>query len=298
MIAPARAPQPRRTGSDLRYKWLTRAQRLAEKEALNVITPLVSQSSTTTTSSSSSSSSSIPTLVSSRLQAVLQNVASNRKEGCKQLVVVESEHLAYTLHRHLCKQGLHVIEIMANPLATRQQEFLDTAAVMRFNAASPATIALLCLTSSSSSLTETMGEMMVEEEEGEKVKSILASVLRVDVVVVAEKVIAPSSITLYQNLLATLASPLNASTHIVEILSETESRLNLRIPRGKVSNESAAANCIKQLLALSTPKKEKEKPLVCEVLDEGNWRLLEKDHCDRDFLFPVNECRKMKKSLS
>ena len=210
------------------------------------------------------------------------------------MVVVESEHLAYTLHRHFCKQGLGVIEIMVNPSATRQQEFLDTATVMRFNATSPATIALLCLTSSSSSsssLTSTTGEMMVEEKK--EVKSILAGVLRVDVVVVAEKVIAPSSITLYQNLLATLASPLNASTHIVEILSETESRLNLRVPRGKVSDESAAANCIKQLLALSTPKKEKEKPLVCEVLDEGNWRMLEKDHCDRDFLFPVNECRKM-----
>ena len=227
--------------------------------------------------------------MSSRMRAVLQGVATHRKQGHKQLLVVESEQLAHSLHRHLCKQGLSVIDFPMNPSARTAGEFLQAAAVARFNAASPATIALVCLSHASPALTGKTTATSTAREEGIP----LSTIPRVDLVMTAEKLVMPSSVSLYQNLLVTLVHPVNASMQVVEVLSETEARLNMQVSRGNASIESMVKGCVKNLLALTSTKKEKrgEKPLVCEIVDECYWKELGEAHATRDFLFPNNERR-------
>ena len=226
------------------------------------------------------------------MRAVLQNVATNRKQGNKQLLVVESEQLAYSLHRHLCKQGLSVIDIPVNPSATSATEFLQASSVARFNAASPTTIALVCLSHVCTALTEkTANTTTPAAQDGIP----LSTIPRVDLVMIAEKIVLPSSISLYHNLLVTLIHPMNASMQIIEMLSETEARLNMQVSRGNASIDSTVKGCVKNLLALTSTKKEKrgEKPLVCEIVDECYWKELEEKQVTCDFLFPTNERRFM-----
>lgn len=223
------------------------------------------------------------------MRAVLQSVATNRKQGHKQLLVVESEQFAHSLHRHLRKQGLSVIDIPMNPSARSAGEFLQASAVARFNAASPATIALVCLSHANPALIEKPAATSLASQEGIP----LSTTPRVDLVTMAEKLVMPSSVSLYHNLLVTLMHPVNASMQVIEVLSETEARLNMQVSRGNTSIESMVKGCVKNLLALTSTKKEKrgEKPLVCEIVDDCYWKELEEKHATCDFLFPNNERR-------
>ena len=103
----------------------------------------------------------------------------------------------------------------------------------------------------------------------------------------SEKPITPTSQTLYHNLLLSLSAPINHHAHIIEIFSETESRLQLRLPRSDTRTEKLEA-CLKVLNGL---RKREKKQLVCEILDEKEWNSMEEYHQNRDFLFPSNESR-------
>ena len=261
--------QPQLTGSDYRYKWLSRSQQMTETEAISVLSSYVH---------SSSSPSSLPVIRSSRFDSILNEIASGRLENAKQLVITDSEVLTHTLSCYLHKQGLSVIELHAIPDSSSPQTFLSSQQVAWFNSSSPATIAMVCLPSflqSSSS-------------------SILSSVPVVSRIIVAEKPFTPTSQTLYHNLLLALSAPINRHARIIEIFSETESRLQLRLPRSEVRDEKLEI-CRDMLNGL---RKREKKQLICEILNENEWNSMEEYHQNRDFLFPSNESRYFYHSLN
>lgn len=259
---PVLVSEPQLTGSDYRYKWLSRSQQLTKTEAISVLSAYVPHSS---------SSPSLPTIISSRLKAVLEEIAEGRRENVKQIVITDSESLAYALARYLHKEGIRMIELYAVAGAKSPQAFLATKQVACFNAASPAVLGLVCLPS----FIQTSPSLP------------LSSIPVVSRIIVAEKPITPTSQTLYHNLLLSLSTPINQHAQIIEIFSETESRLQLQTPRSETCSEKMES-CLKILNGLM---KRDKKQFVCEILEEMEWNAMEEYHQNHDFLFPSNESR-------
>lgn len=253
--------QPVLSGSDFRYKWLTRARSRAEQESIKLLSPAVAPRP---------SSSLPPLILSSRFRELLQMVGRQRQEKMKQLVVVDSEALACSVARQLLAQGLRVVELHARADAEGPSDFFESESVLRFNAASPSTIGLVCFPSFLLPSTATASSSV----------PVVASVL------VAEKPVTTTSSTLYHNLLLALVSPANRGAKVHEVFSETEVRLQLH----PFSEEAACSpeECIAMLHGMSK-RDRREKSVVCEVLDDESWNVIEQRHLNRGFLFEENE---------
>lgn len=253
--------QPVLSGSDYRYKWLTRAHARVEQESIKLLSPVVPPRT---------SPSLPPLILSSRLRELLQMVGQQRRERMKQLIVVDSESLACSVARQLLAQGLRVVELHARADAEGPSDFFESESVLRYNVASPATVGLVCLPSF----------LLPSSATASSSVPVVASVL------VAEKPVTTASVTLYHNLLLALVSPANRGAKVHEVFSETEVRLQLH----PLPSEDACSpeDCVALLHGVSK-RDRREKSVVCEVLDDETWNAIEQRHLNREFLFEENE---------
>lgn len=254
--------QPVLSGSDYRYKWLTRTRSHAEQESFKLLSPAVARRP---------SSALPPLILSSRFRELLQMVGQQRLEKMKQLIVVDSETLACSVARQLLAQGLRVVELHARADADGPGDFFESESVLRFNAASPATIGLVCFPSF----------LLPSTAPASCSVPVVASVL------VAEKPVTTTSSTLYHNFLLALVSPANRGAKVHEIYSETEVRLLLH-PSPSENATVSPEDCVAMLHGVSK-RDRREKSVVCEVLDDATWSAIEEHHVNREFLFEENE---------
>lgn len=139
------AASPLLTGCDFRYKWLSAEQKQQETACLDALASLPSSGSAEVSSGVSSEVSSGVTLMSSRMQHVLDLVAEGRKKQAKMLLIVESEKFLYAVACALRRQGLHLVELRGDPTNSSPSAFWDSESVTRFNTSSAGTVGVLCL---------------------------------------------------------------------------------------------------------------------------------------------------------
>ena len=289
---------PKLLGSTFRYKWLAFAeenQKSSQFWALKRLRP---------GSSAPPAGNDAPVLVSGRVRRVLQLLGEGRAKRWKQLVIVDSEAMAVSLASLLRKQGLAVLPLRGDPTNSNPCSFWDHRQCVRFNHASSATIALVCLRRFADVPAESAAESGAEIPAGAQ----CYAAPMVQQIIVGEKPRPGYWDSLYHNVLFMLGTKRNAAATVKEVFSELETRVSLS-ERKEKADRKALHDAKRVLFALGTfdfaastltcsPKEKKElRPSLCEVWDPTLWTLWEQQAENRDFLWNCNE-RTARKGVS
>lgn len=239
-----------------------------------------------------STDSAMPEVISSRVRRVLDLVGEGRARRLKQLVVVDSEAMARSLARLLRRQGLSVLLLAGDPTDSAPCRFWNHRLCVRFNHASPATVALLCLRRFAAPEASPAGEPPAGQP------CYAAPV--VQQVVVAEKPRPGYWEALYHDVLFMLGTKRNAAATVTEVFSELETRVSLSL-RAEKTDRKALLDARRALFALGTfsslasaltrshREKKELRPALCEVWDPTLWTAWEQRADNRDFLWDCNE---------
>lgn len=215
------------TGSTSHYKWIYRSLESFNTQVCKALTPYLPEPSSST----------LTTLTSPRIRNLLKLLSEGRKQNQKQLVICDSESMAYSIARHCDKLGFRVTEIVGDPTKSNSSQFWDGSSIMKFNHSPVTTIGLICLRRFAQASVENI--------------SPLSQFPLVTTIFVVEKPKPNYWQQVYQNILFMLSCRKNSNARVIEVMSELETRISFTVTEDEESREKLTTSSLRTLFGLS-----------------------------------------------
>lgn len=218
---------PSLTGSTSHYKWISRSLESFNSQVCNALSPYLPEPSSTT----------LTTLTSPRIRNLLKLLSEGRKQNQKQLVICDSESMAYSIARHCNNLGFRVTEITGDPTKSTSSQFWDGSSVIKFNHSPVTTIGLICLRRFAQASVESI--------------SPISQFPLVNTIYVVEKPKPNYWQQVYQNIIFMLSCRKNANASVIEVMSELETRISFTVTEDEESREKLTTSSLRSLFGLS-----------------------------------------------